>query len=35
MSRSLTTPNSALNIQRNSMPIRKPDTAHGKNTSAW
>src|SRR5690606_32260936 len=35
MSRSLITPNSALNIQRNSIPIRKPETAHGKNTSAW
>ncbi len=35
ISRSLTTPNSPLNIQRNRMPIRNPDTAHGKNTSAW
>lgn len=34
-SRSLTTPNSPLNIQRNRMPIRKPEIAHGKKMSAW
>ena len=34
-SRSLMTPNSALNIHRNSIPMRNPDTAQGKNTRAW
>jgi hypothetical protein len=32
--RSFTTPNSALNIHRNNMPMRNPDTAHGKKIMA-
>ena len=35
ISRSLTTPNSPLNIQRNRMPMRNPEMAHGKKISAW
>ena len=34
-SRSLITPNSLLNIQRNRMPMRKPEMAHGKKIIAW
>jgi len=34
-SRSLTTPNPLLNIQRNWIPMRNPEIAHGKKTSAW
>lgn len=34
-SRSLTTPNSLLNSQRNRMPMRNPEIAQGKKISAW